>query len=242
ALINTTRGRESNRTGTLNPGDPDRDDVWRSASDPRSIPPGRWFTLEIIADGNILTILLDGKLTAYHVDLQERYVRGHIALQQRDPHTMIEFRKTEIRELNRPGQKDPREIRRFVGHGTRVFQVAFSPGQRTILSGGSSEEVVIPGDGTEAKWPHGQHNTVYLWDTDTGRPDLPPLKGHSHGITSIAYSPDGRFAASTSHFWLDTSKVVFVWDLSTGRLIHRFHFGTNKSRQVWERAVWFSPD
>ena len=60
ALINTTTGSEYNRTGTLDPGDPASGDVWRAAR-PISIPPGRWFTLEVIADGNILVILVDGR-------------------------------------------------------------------------------------------------------------------------------------------------------------------------------------
>jgi hypothetical protein len=182
ALINTTCGKEANRTGILDPGDPAHEDVWRSSSAPRTIPPGRWFTLEFIADGNILTTLLDGRTTAYHVDPMRRYTSGHITLQQNDPQTVIEFRKIEIRELNRPGQKDPREIRRFVGHGTRVNQVVFSPDEGTILSGGHSEEVLIPSDGTAARWLHGHANTVRLWETDTGRLALPPMKGHNHPV------------------------------------------------------------
>ena len=102
-----TSGREHNKTGTLDPGDPDNDDVWRTYSTTKTIPLGRWFTLEAIADGNILSILLDGKLTAYHVDHKRRYVSGHIALEQHDPQTVIEFRKIEIRELNRPGPERP---------------------------------------------------------------------------------------------------------------------------------------
>ena len=152
---------------------------------------------------------------------------------------MIEFRKIEVRELHRPGQKDPREVRHFVGHGTRVTQVAFSPDERRILSGASSEEVVIPGDGSQARWEQGNGNTVRLWETDTGRPAGSPMKGHRNYISMLAYSPDGRHAASTSHWGDDESKVVFVWDLKTGRRVHPFHYGTNG---VWERAVAFSPD
>ena len=127
----------------------------------------------MIADDNILSVLLDGKTTAYHVDPKRRYVSGHIALQQHDPRPLIEFRKIEIRELNRPDQKDPREIRRFVGHHTRVSQVAFSPDDRTILSGGNSEEVAIPGNGADTEWLMGHGNTLRLWDTETGRSSGP---------------------------------------------------------------------
>ncbi len=136
ALINTTTGNEYNRTGTLDPGDPASGDVWTLRGATKSIRPGRWFTLEVIADGNILTILLDGRTTAYHVDHKRRYGSGHIALQQHDPQAVIEFRKIEVRELHQPGQKDAREVRRFVGHGTRVTYVAFSPDDRSDPLGG----------------------------------------------------------------------------------------------------------
>ena len=242
ALINMTSGREHNKTGTLNPGDPDNDDVWRVFSQPRTIPPGRWFTLEAIADDNILSILLDGKLTAYHVDPKRRYVSGHIALQQHDPQTVIEFRKIEIQELKRPGRKDSREIRRFTGYHTRVSTVAFSPDERTILSGGDSEEVATPKNGAETRYPHGNGNLVVLWHTDTGRTVWPPMKGHNHHIASLAYSPDGHYAASTSHWWEDAAKAVMIWDLTTGRQFRRFHYGTNQSEDVWDGAVTFSAD
>jgi WD40 repeat protein len=242
ALINTTTGREHLRTGTLDPGDPDHDDVLRNYATPRTIPPGRWFTLEVIADGNILTNLLDGKSVAYHVDHERRHVRGHIALERRDPQSVLEFRKIEIRELNRTTQKDPREVRRLVGHGTRVNHVAFAPDDSTILSGGNSEEVWIPNDGTETRFPQGDGNLVRLWETDTGRPIGPAMTGHNRAISALAYSPDGRRAATTSHWWADATKVVFVWDLATGRRVHQFHYGTNRSHNVFDHAVSFSPD
>jgi WD40 repeat protein len=245
ALINRTIGKERNRTGTLDPGDPDHDDVVRAGSVPRSIPPGQWFTLEVIAVGNILTILLDGKTTAYHVDPRRRHDRGHLALQQFDPQAVIEFRRVEIRELNRPEPKDPREIRRL-GHGNRLSQAAFSPDASTILSGANSEEVWIPADGAEARWSHGNGNTVRLWspwETETGRPVGAPMKGHGHPISALAYSPDGRSAATASHWWEETSKVVFVWDLATGRRIRQFSYGTtNKRNGAFDHAVSFSPD
>ena len=120
--------------------------------------------------------------------------------------------------------------------------MAFSPDDRTILSGGDSEEVATPKNGAETKYPHGNGNLVRLWDTDTGRTVWPPMKGHNHHVASLAYSPDGHYAASTSHWWEDTSKVVMIWDLTTGRQFRRFHYGTNQSEDVWDGAVTFSAD
>jgi peptidylprolyl isomerase len=65
-----------------------------------AIVPGEWFTLEVVAKGNHIEIKWNGKTMAEYTD-EERpgYARGHIALQQHDPGTMVEFRKVEIKEL-----------------------------------------------------------------------------------------------------------------------------------------------
>jgi anti-sigma factor RsiW len=59
--------------------------------------PGEWFTLEVIAEGTHIVILVNGKKA---VDLNDAtYRKGHLALQQHDPGTVVAFRKIEIKEL-----------------------------------------------------------------------------------------------------------------------------------------------
>jgi hypothetical protein len=72
------------------------------------VPSGQWFTLEVIAEGNAFALLVNGKSSGYHVDPKRRFSSGHIALQQYSPETAIEFRKIEIKELNRSNQRIPR--------------------------------------------------------------------------------------------------------------------------------------
>ncbi len=70
------------------------------------LPSEQWFTLEVIADGDALSVLVNGARSGYHVDRRkERFSSGHIALQS-SPETRIEFRKIEIKELNGWNQKD----------------------------------------------------------------------------------------------------------------------------------------
>jgi hypothetical protein len=62
-----------------------------------------WFTLEIIARGNVLAILVNGNETARVEDAT--YARGHIALQAMSDAvtgvtTVVQFRKLEIREFS----------------------------------------------------------------------------------------------------------------------------------------------
>jgi hypothetical protein len=59
-----------------------------------------WFTMEIIAVGNELTIKVNDKTTAHYVDEKRTSMQGHFALQVWTPETtVVEFRKIEIKEL-----------------------------------------------------------------------------------------------------------------------------------------------
>ncbi len=60
------------------------------------VRPGDWFTMEVIAQGQHIEIKLNGKKVASRDD--SHFAKGHIALQQVEPQTVVEFRKVEIKE------------------------------------------------------------------------------------------------------------------------------------------------
>ena len=70
-----------------------------------------------------------------------------------------------------------------------------------------------------------------VWDAATGQEVL-TLKGHTGGVTSVAFSPDGKRLASAS--WDGTVKV---WDAATGQ-----EALTLKGHTGWVTSVAFSPD
>jgi len=224
ALINSTRA-DQGKTGSLVREQESAHGVFPneviSALDgPTRVAGQQWFALEVIAERNIITIMVNGKMTAYDADIDQLYSGGHIAL-QRSNHTHIEFRKIEIKELNSLDREDARELRRFVGHTGRVNRVAFAPDGRTLLSGGAGWELKIGNDSNRTFMTSTAmgDNSLRLWDADTGRSRF-ILTEDFNEIVSLAFSADGRFAASCTDIWREDK--VPIWNLETGRRAHIF--------------------
>ncbi len=68
------------------------------------VKPDEWFTQEVIAVGNHIIIKVNGKTTCDFVDEKRTHMKGHMALQQHDPGTVVKFRKIEVKELP-PGEE-----------------------------------------------------------------------------------------------------------------------------------------
>ena len=114
-----------------------------------------------------------------------------------------------------------REIRTFSGHSERVHSVAFSPDGKYVVSG----------SGYWTLSSRNIDNTVKLWDVASGR-EIRTFTGHSHAVSSVAFSPDGNRIASAS--WDETVKI---WDVGSGKEISTF---SGYSKAV--STVSFSPD
>jgi hypothetical protein len=101
AQINSTHG-DPIKTGSLypafNPGLSPGDKEKIIVKD-KLHKPDEWFTQEVIADGNHIVIKVNGKTTVDFIDEKSTYMKGHFALQQHDPGTVVKFKKIEIKEL-----------------------------------------------------------------------------------------------------------------------------------------------
>ena len=60
-----------------------------------------FFTQEVIADGDEITVLVNGKQTIKWKDPNKTYTKGHFALQGHDPGTVVTFKKIEYKPLKK---------------------------------------------------------------------------------------------------------------------------------------------
>lgn len=86
------------------------------------------------------------------------------------------------------GAQDVPELVSLRGHSGGINSVAFSPGGKQIVSGGS--------------------RAVKIWDIGESEPQY-NLLGHSRRINAVAYSPDGRRIGSAA-------VTIILWDAATG--------------------------
>ena len=76
------------------------------------VAPGQWFTLEVIASGPHVRVLVDGKVVTDYRDPDRDYLKGDIALQQArtvraGDDVVVRFRKIEIKNLAPSGSTSP---------------------------------------------------------------------------------------------------------------------------------------
>ena len=63
------------------------------------VPPDTWFTQEVEAVGNHITVKVNGETLYEFVDVNNEFKEGHFAFQQHDPGSTVAIRKVEVIEL-----------------------------------------------------------------------------------------------------------------------------------------------
>jgi hypothetical protein len=63
------------------------------------VPPNTWFTQEVTAVGNHITIKVNGKTTVDYVDAKNSFTKGHFAFQQHNLGSDVWIRNVRVKEL-----------------------------------------------------------------------------------------------------------------------------------------------
>lgn len=113
-------------------------------------------------------------------------------------------------------------LRVLQGHTSWISSVAFSPISKAIATLGASDCLLASGS---------EDQSVRLWETRTNL-CLKTIQGHSNGVWSVAFSPQGTTLASGSQ-----DGVIRLWNSNTGKCIREF-----PAHSSWIWSVAFSPN
>jgi WD40 repeat protein len=122
------------------------------------------------------------------------------------------------------GLSQGQPVRTLTGHADQVRSVAFSPDGRLLASGSCGK----PGSTTNEC----RQGEIKLWEVASGSL-VRSLTGHTNGVNSVAFSPDGRLLASADSFpgWR-----INLWEVASGSLVRSLGYTD------WAESVAFSPD
>jgi WD40 repeat protein/uncharacterized caspase-like protein len=146
-----------------------------------------------------------------------------------------------------------KEIRRFVGHTAGINAIAFSPDDRFVLTG--SGPIQLETDNISE--PISDDSTVRIWEVNTGKellrleatadPNAVVPSNSVSTITSVAFSPDGKFVMAGLSRWegKEDGDVFFegiacLWNVETGKKIRQFKIQSSSGET--KSSVAFSPD
>jgi WD40 repeat protein len=90
-------------------------------------------------------------------------------------------------------------------------------------------------EGNVVAWSDNSYH-IHLRDLGNDR-DVRVLKGHSHTVADVAFSPDGKSLSSVSY-----RDGAFTWDLGTGKRMRRYQVPEDRQYLYYDAGTHFSHD
>jgi RNA polymerase sigma factor (sigma-70 family) len=103
-----------------------------------------------------------------------------------------------------------------------INAVAFSPDGKLLAAAGDPMVAAPAAD---------RHGEICIWDFETAK-EKSRLRGHEHGVSSLAFSPDGKTVASTG-----SDQHIRVWDVASAK-----ELGSVQASRSLLHSVAFAPD
>jgi hypothetical protein len=191
------------------------------------VPPGQWFTLDLIARGNRIVVKVDGVTTADYTDEEARSASGHIALQLHHAPTKVEFRKIEVQELDGPASSTPPPTQPAAATAPGRFPAKVLAGAWTIEGDELVQSAAVKGRGA----------TILFGDPEMSQYDF-SFKARAadseHGYQGVFHctKPDTYYEFAWANYKNTSTDLYFVIDGKWGRDDRLFR------RQVVDPTRW----
>jgi type 1 glutamine amidotransferase len=188
------------------------------------VPAGQWFTLEVIADGDRIVVMVDDRVTMQRFDDGRLFSQGHIALEQADPEAKVEFSSIEIKELKR-GSDVGGLATTATGNTTQAL-AAHKPVSVLIITG--DNVAVHDWKGTTEVFKQILNDPArFKVDlTETPAKDLTDVNLARYEVLLLNYKDTPKGGADTN--WSEANKAAFLRAVKVGGkglYVHHFSSG-----------------
>jgi len=186
-----------------------------------------WFVLDLIAKGNRIESLVNGKPAATLVDKRKkrRFEKGHIALQMLNPDVVVRYRKIEIKE---PPPEEPGWVQLFNGNDTDGWNIRnFKDGKWAVDFG------VLKGT-AKAKKPYDLQSVRSDYENFHFRAKA-QIKAGGHGTIFFRIRDSAAwkgFAVKLDHLTAGDLQISTYSMLNTNRML------SEKRRDI-HASLWF---